>query len=109
MRCLSTGLCACVIRGSANRGACGQPCRLAWDLVTATGKPLIKNSHLLSFKDMNRSGFIEDLVRAGISSLKIEGRLKDLAYFKNVTGFYRQHLDAFLEANPRYAKGLPVW
>jgi len=89
---------------SANRGACGQPCRLCWNLVTEKGRILEKNRYLLSLKDMNRADHLAGLAEAGISSFKIEGRLKDLAYVKNITGFYRRRLDALLEGNKRYGK-----
>ena len=78
---------------SANRGACAQPCRLPWDLLDANGKVLIKNRHLLCLKDLNNSAHLEELMDAGISSFKIEGRMKDADYVKNVTAFYRQKLD----------------
>ena len=78
---------------SANRGACAQPCRLPWDLVDDGGKVLSSGRHLLSLKDLNNSAFLEDLIDAGISSFKIEGRLKDIDYVKNITAFYRQTLD----------------
>nr|WP_321400867.1 U32 family peptidase [uncultured Desulfobacter sp.] len=89
---------------SANRGACGQPCRLAWKLEDKDGRLLCENRHLLSLKDMNRADFLKDLVRAGITSFKIEGRLKSLDYVKNITGFYRQRLDALLNTDSSYAK-----
>ena len=78
---------------SANRGACAQPCRLPWDLLDANGKVLIKNRHLLCLKDLNNSVHLEELIDAGITSFKIEGRMKDADYVKNVTAFYRQKLD----------------
>ena len=78
---------------SANRGACAQPCRLPWDLLDANGKVLIKNRHLLCLKDLNNSAHLEELIDAGITSFKIEGRLKDVDYVKNVTAYYRQRLD----------------
>jgi Collagenase and related proteases len=81
---------------SANRGACAQPCRLPWSLKDAEGKTLIENRHLLSLKDLNNSRHLEQLIDAGISSFKIEGRLKDANYVKNVTAFYRQQIDAIL-------------
>jgi putative protease len=89
---------------SANRGACGQPCRLPWNLVTGRGEVLAENRYLLSLKDMNRADHLAALAGAGITSFKIEGRLKDLAYVKNVTGFYRRRLDALLEGNQGYVK-----
>lgn len=70
---------------SANRGECAQFCRLSFDMVDADGKMIARGKHLLSLKDMNQSENLEALLDAGASSLKIEGRLKDVAYVKNVT------------------------
>ena len=81
---------------SANRGACAQPCRLPWDLLDADGKVLIKNRHLLSLKDLNNSTHLEELIDVGITSFKIEGRMKDADYVKNVTAYYRQKLDEII-------------
>ena len=81
---------------SANRGACAQPCRLPWDLLDENGKVLIKNRHLLCLKDLNNSSHLEELIDAGITSFKIEGRLKDADYVKNVTAYYRQKLDEII-------------
>ena len=78
---------------SANRGACAQFCRLNFNLSDATGRILIRNKYLLSLKDLNRSDQLEPLLDAGVSSLKIEGRLKDITYVKNVTALYRSKLD----------------
>ncbi|MBE6335429.1 MAG: U32 family peptidase [Lentimicrobiaceae bacterium] len=82
---------------SANRGACAQPCRLAWNLENAEGKRLVSNRHLLSLRDLNDSKNIEELIDAGITSFKIEGRLKDIDYVKNVTAFYRKTIDEIIE------------
>ena len=82
---------------SANRGACAQPCRLSWNLENAEGKRLATNRHLLSLRDLNNSKNIEELIDAGISSFKIEGRLKDIDYVKNVTAFYRKTIDEIIE------------
>ena len=82
---------------SANRGACAQPCRLKWDLEDENGNVLIANRHLLSLRDMNNSKNLEELIDAGITSFKIEGRLKDADYVKNTTAFYRQTLDKIIE------------
>ena len=82
---------------SANRGACAQPCRLSWNLENAEGKRLATNRHLLSLRDLNNSKNIEELIDAGISSFKIEGRLKDIDYVKNVTAFYRKKIDEIIE------------
>ena len=82
---------------SANRGACAQPCRLKWDLEDENGNTLIANRHLLSLRDMNNSKNLEELIDAGITSFKIEGRLKDADYVKNTTAFYRRALDKIIE------------
>lgn len=82
---------------SANRGTCGQPCRLSWDLKEAGGNVLAEDRHLLSLKDMDRSAHLGGMIDAGISSFKIEGRLKSMDYVKNVTAFYRQALDREFE------------
>lgn len=89
---------------SANRGECAQFCRLGFDLVDADGKVIAKNKHLLSLKDMNQSENLEALLDAGASSLKIEGRLKDVSYVKNVTAYYRQKLDAILKRRKEYRR-----
>ena len=87
---------------SANRGACAQPCRLPYDLLDGDGNVLIKNRHLLCLKDLNNSEHLEELMDAGITSFKIEGRMKDADYVKNVTAFYRQKLDEIFERRPEY-------
>lgn len=87
---------------SANRGECAQFCRLAFDMVDADGKPIIRNKHLLSLKDLNQSDELEQLLDAGASSLKIEGRLKDVSYVKNVTAYYRRKLDAVFKRRKEY-------
>lgn len=90
-------LSAAMTGRSANRGECAQPCRLPMDLEDATGRVVARQKHLLSLKDMNRSARIEELIEAGVTSLKIEGRLKDIDYVKNVTAYYRQMIDRILE------------
>jgi len=87
---------------SANRGECAQICRLPFTLAEGDGKVLAQDQHLLSLKDNNQSDNLAELAAAGISSFKIEGRLKDLAYVKNITAFYRQRLDALMEGAPHY-------
>ena len=82
---------------SANRGACAQPCRLKWNLEDENGNTLIANRHLLSLRDMNNSKNLEELIDAGITSFKIEGRLKDADYVKNTTAYYRRALDEIIE------------
>lgn len=89
---------------SANRGECAQFCRLAFDMVDAEGKVIAKNKHLLSLKDMNQSNNLEALLDAGATSLKIEGRLKDVSYVKNVTAYYRQRLDAIFKRRKEYRR-----
>ncbi|MDO4496253.1 MAG: U32 family peptidase [Bacteroidales bacterium] len=103
-------LCVCIsgqcylsasINGrSANRGECAQPCRLPMDLLDEKGNLLVSQKHLLSLRDMNRSSQLEQLLLAGVTSLKIEGRLKDLTYVKNVVAYYRKQIDALIEKHP---------
>lgn len=89
---------------SANRGSCAQNCRLPYNLVDGAGKTLIANSHLLSIKDLDLSDQLPNLIEAGVTSFKIEGRLKDMVYVKNNTSYLRKKLDAFLENNDNYQK-----
>ena len=89
---------------SANRGECAQFCRMPFDLVDEDGHVLQKQKHLLSLRDMNRSEDLEALLDAGASSLKIEGRLKDVAYVKNVVAYYRQRLDEIFQRRPEYRR-----
>ena len=90
---------------SGNRGCCSQPCRSTYDLCTADGRVLIKDRHLLSLKDFNASQQLASMIDAGISSFKIEGRLKDLDYVKNVTAYYRQLLDSMMNGHERASSG----
>lgn len=90
---------------SANRGECAQICRLPFDLIDGDGKKIITSKHLLSLKDLNQSNNINELLEAGISSLKIEGRLKDIDYVKNVVAYYRKAIDKVISDNPdRYIR-----
>lgn len=89
---------------SANRGSCAQNCRLPYNLIDGNGTTLLTETHLLSIKDLNLSDQLPMLIDAGITSFKIEGRLKDLVYVKNNVSYLRKRLDAFLEDNPRYEK-----
>lgn len=89
---------------SANRGECSQYCRIPYDLVDTNGQVLMHNKHLLSLKDLNLSDYLSELLEAGISSFKIEGRLKEADYVKNITAYYRQKLDAILEGSTQYKK-----
>ncbi|MCL1049954.1 U32 family peptidase [Shewanella abyssi] len=88
---------------SANRGECSQLCRLPGDLKTRQGEVLAQNEHLLSLKDNNQTDNLEALIDAGVRSFKIEGRLKDLSYVKNVTAHYRQALDKIIAARPQFS------
>lgn len=81
---------------SANRGRCAQVCRMPFEVLSPEGRVLKNASHVLSLKDMNRSEGLEALIDAGVSSLKIEGRLKDRAYVKNITAYYRRRIDEVL-------------
>ena len=85
---------------SANRGECAQFCRLKFDLVDAEGKVIEHDRHLLSLKDMCQIDNLERLAEAGAVSFKIEGRLKDVAYVKNVTAAYIRRLDDIVAAHP---------
>ena len=78
---------------SANRGSCAQFCRLPYKLYDADNNLLVEDKHLLSLKDLNQSDYLEKIIDAGATSLKIEGRLKDVDYVKNVTAYYRKRLD----------------
>ena len=89
---------------SANRGECAQYCRLPYTMVDSTGKEIVSEKHLLSLKDMNRSEHLEALLDTGVSSLKIEGRLKDITYVKNVTAFYRKKLDEIFTRRKEYIR-----
>lgn len=93
-------LSAALLGKSGNRGECQQPCRWQYKLVNAAGNEIIKNKHLISPKDLNLSLQLPQLINAGITSFKIEGRLKDLAYLKNITALYRQQINKFLINNP---------
>ena len=83
---------------SGNRGQCAQPCRRGYSLVDAQGNTVIADRHLLSLRDLNLTPRLGELVEAGVSSFKIEGRLKNKAYVMNVAGHYRQALDVVLAA-----------
>lgn len=89
---------------SANRGECAQFCRLPFSLVDAEGRVIVKDKHLLSLKDLNQSDELEALLDAGASSFKIEGRLKDISYVKNVTAAYRRKLDAIFARRKEYVR-----
>ena len=89
---------------SANRGECAQFCRLPFTLEDADGRIIERDRHLLSLKDMNRSAHLEAMMDAGVRSFKIEGRLKDVTYVKNITAYYRQAIDKILVRRPEYRR-----
>ncbi|HEX8606941.1 MAG TPA: U32 family peptidase [Pseudoduganella sp.] len=89
---------------SANRGDCSQACRLPYTLTDGQGRVVAFDKHLLSMKDNDQSRNLEALVDAGIRSLKIEGRYKDMGYVKNITAHYRLLLDEILERRPELAR-----
>ena len=89
---------------SANRGACAQLCRLPYDVYTESGEQIARRSHVLSLRDNNQTDNLEALIDAGVSSFKIEGRLKDLVYVKNITAWYRQQLDAIIARRPELSR-----
>lgn len=89
---------------SANRGACAQFCRMAYDLLDAEGNEVldeqgvpIHQRHLLSLQDMDRSAYLSELIEAGVTTFKIEGRLKDADYVTNITAYYREKLDRYTD------------
>jgi putative protease len=79
---------------SGNRGQCAQPCRKSYRLVDARGRLVRDRGHLLSLRDLNLSDHLPALLDAGVTSFKIEGRLKDMAYVANIVAHYRARLDA---------------
>jgi len=89
---------------SANRGECSQMCRLPMSLADSDGQVIVQHQHLLSLKDNNQTNNLRELAEAGISSFKIEGRLKDLSYVKNVTAHYRTQLDRIIEEVPAFRR-----
>lgn len=89
---------------SANRGECAQFCRLPFDMVDSEGTVIAREKHLLSLKDMNRSNHIEAMLDAGVTSFKIEGRLKDVSYVKNITAYYRKKLDSVFARRSEYIR-----
>lgn len=86
---------------SANRGECAQFCRMKFDLSDSDGHVIERQRHLLSLKDMSQIDNLKELADAGACSFKIEGRLKDVAYVKNVVSAYSQRLDKIVQENPK--------
>lgn len=89
---------------SANRGACAQFCRLEFNLIDDNGNTIEHNRHLLSLKDMAQIDSLEEIMRSGACSLKIEGRLKDISYVKNVVAAYNQRINAIVDRHPNEFK-----
>jgi putative protease len=107
--CVSySGRCAIsqVLKGrSANRGECAQLCRLPYDLVDSKGRVLVEGKHLLSLRDLAQHDRVEQMMAAGVSSFKIEGRLKEMGYVKNVVAYYRRAIDKVIARQPeRYRR-----
>ena len=92
---------------SANRGCCAQPCRQRYDLLDKDGNEIldihgkpIHQRYLLSLQDMDRSKHLAEMIEAGVTTFKIEGRLKDRDYVTNIVAYYRQQLDQLIDSNP---------
>lgn len=100
-RCQASQFC---FGRSANRGQCAQFCRLPFDLEDKDGHKLMTHKHLLSLRDMDRHRHLEEMMDAGVRSFKIEGRLKDESYVRNITAFYRQQIDNVLRRRPEYVR-----
>ncbi len=97
---------------SANRGECAQMCRMAYDLLDANGNEILDDNrrpvhqrYVLSLKDLDRSAYLGELIRAGVTTFKIEGRLKNADYVTNVVAYYRRKLDALIR-DSQAANGL---
>lgn len=84
---------------SANRGECGQPCRMKYSLFDADGNTIAKDKYLLSLRDFSAEKYIPEMIKAGVSTFKIEGRLKDITYVKTTVAYYRRVIDEFLIKN----------
>jgi putative protease len=89
---------------SGNRGECAQICRNNFNMVNDKGEVLVRNKPLLSLKDLNLAEYIPALAHAGVTSFKIEGRLKDASYVKNIVRYYRKVTDAFMESDKRFVQ-----
>ncbi|MBR1808844.1 MAG: U32 family peptidase [Paludibacteraceae bacterium] len=94
-----------VLGRSANRGCCAQLCRWQYDLLDKDMNELVHQKYVLSLRDLDRSRYLRELLEAGVTTLKIEGRLKDEAYVRNITAYYRQLLDRlFAEADSPWCR-----
>ncbi|MBK8790749.1 MAG: U32 family peptidase [Holophagaceae bacterium] len=102
-----SGLCylsGAICERSGNRGECAQPCRAPWNLVDASNRVVVREKHLLNIRDLDLSDHLEELADAGIMSFKIEGRLKDADYVKNIVSQVRRKLDDLLERRPELGR-----
>jgi len=97
-------LSGAICERSGNRGDCAQPCRAPWNLVDASNRVVVREKHLLNIRDLDLSDHLEDLADAGIQSFKIEGRLKDADYVKNIVSEVRRKLDALLLRRPELGR-----
>lgn len=100
-RCYASEYC---FGRSANRGECAQFCRLPFSLEDSNGVRILEDKYLLSLRDMNRSRHLEEMMDAGVRSFKIEGRLKNVSYVKNITAYYRQQIDSVLRRRTEYQR-----
>ena len=100
-RCYASEYC---FGRSANRGECAQFCRLPFTLEDNNGETIVADRFLLSLRDMNRSQHLEEMMDAGVRSFKIEGRLKNVSYVKNITAYYRQQIDEILRRREEYQR-----
>ena len=89
---------------SANKGCCAQPCRSLYTLTDADGKVLVKDRSLLSLKDFRLDGHLGQLIDAGVNSFKIEGRLKNISYVRNIVRHYDRLLNEYLEQHPEHSR-----
>lgn len=97
-------LSGAICERSGNRGECAQPCRAPWNLVDASSHVLVREKHLLSIRDLDLSDHLASLADAGVQSFKIEGRLKDADYVKNVVSQIRRKLDGLLGRRPEWSR-----
>ncbi|MPM08615.1 putative protease YdcP [bioreactor metagenome] len=89
---------------SGNRGECAQPCRLNYDIMGQNNRIVDSGVNALSIRDMNRSAHLAEMIAAGVTSFKIEGRLKDMNYVRNITSYYRRKLDEIIDANEKLGR-----
>lgn len=95
-------------RRSSNKGECAQPCRKKYSIMDTYDDYIAQDKYLLSLKDLNASMHLKDLMEAGVTSFKIEGRLKDETYIKNVVSYYRQKLDEIISPEQKASEGSTI-